>query len=228
MGVTGTTGPSGPKGLTGPTGPTGPTGASGPAGPTGPTGPSGPSGASGPKGATGPSGPAGPTGSTGPAGTVGAAGAAGPTGATGPAGPPVVTMYMSGGTTFYTAGTSDTLLPGFATAMGPGTGDCDVDNTSGCPYTVNATSAPQNAVAIGQGTVDKLKIQQNGGRRAVSRAETQLPGLLLVESSAATPTFTTTCSTVGGGTAGLNLGCAVNGKLRQRRTWPNQRVELHR
>ncbi len=62
--------------------------------------------------------------------------------------------------------------------MGPGTGDCN-NNGGGCSYTVNGTSAPDNAVAIGQGTVDKLRIQQNGVSSAVTGRNYNYPGLLL-------------------------------------------------
>ena len=43
--------------------------------------------------------------------------------------------------------------------MGPGTGDCYSTGATGCTFTVSGTAVPDNAVAFGAGTVDKLKVQ---------------------------------------------------------------------
>jgi hypothetical protein len=95
--------------------------------------------------------------------------------------------------------------------MGPGTQDC---NTSGgnCSYTANATSAPPNAVSLGAGTIDRLKVQVSGSVGSSTTRNYQFLACYSLESGASltTPTFATTCTTLGGG-AGFNLGCVIQG-----------------
>ena len=93
--------------------------------------------------------------------------------------------------------------------MGPSTQDC---NTSGgnCSYTANATSAPPNAVALGAGTIDRLKVNVGSSvGNSTSNSYTFL-ACVSTETSAAPPSFATTCTTLNGG-AGSNLSCVIQG-----------------
>jgi hypothetical protein len=136
-----------------------------------------------------------------------------------------VTTYLTGGTTSSTNNTSDTLstTASSVTAMGPSNGDCYSTGGSGCTFTVSGTAVPDNAVALGAGTVDRLKIQLDASPGTTTTRGYTFVACQAVETTAATPTFTTTCSTLAGG-AGVNLSCQIegasaNGGTRQTSGW---------
>jgi hypothetical protein len=111
-------------------------------------------------------------------------------------------MYLTGGTMNRTSGSGDTLSNSGTTAMGPGTQDC---NTSGgnCSYTANTTSAPPNAVALGAGTIDRLKVNVGSSVGNNTSNNYTFMACVSTESAAAPPTFVTTCT--------ANLSCVIQG-----------------
>jgi hypothetical protein len=94
--------------------------------------------------------------------------------------------------------------------MGPGTGDCYSTGSTGCTFTVSGTAVPDNAVALGAGTVDKLKVQLDASPGTQTTRGYTFVACQAVETTGTTPTFTTTCSTLNGA-AGANLSCQILG-----------------